>query len=232
MSASNERTTIDSSIEGPVRSVTSRANKASTARGQIARAEPRTAVNAPQTQVDLAGATQTQPEENERSTLSAAVARGRFRHRARKWRADRQLVPMRSASDADALPPAPVVLGPSAEVTRDSLASSAVHPDPVVTRAVLISSPRPQYPDNALKHGIEGDVVVLFTIDTRGAVKDAVIEQSRPAGVFDLAALRAIESARYQPRTEAGLAVVTPKVRKRFVFHVRGAGRVALAHHR
>jgi protein TonB len=121
----------------------------------------------------------------------------------------------------------------SAEATRDDSSasteaaaraapqSSAAHARPSVTHAQLISSRRPQYPDSALQRGIEGTVLLSFTIDAGGAVRDPVVERSSPAGVFDRAALQAIRSARYQPRTEDGVPVVTPQARKRYVFHVQ-----------
>jgi protein TonB len=90
-----------------------------------------------------------------------------------------------------------------------------------VTRAVPISSPRPRYPELARRRGIGGTVVVRFKIDAHGWVRDAAIEHSSPAGVFDRAALRAIEKTRYRPRIEDGEAVMTPKATKRFTFRVR-----------
>jgi protein TonB len=64
-------------------------------------------------------------------------------------------------------------------------------------------------------------VVVGFSIDDRGTVRDAAIESSDPAGVFDRAALQAIENTRYRPRIEDGQAVMTAKAKKRFTFRVR-----------
>jgi TonB family protein len=167
-------------------------------------------------------------------TLSAIVARGAFRHRAGTRRAAQfaSLDSLDSAGEADTLPPAPRPdldgddstaderdLEGMESASRPSRASPRV--GRTVMRAVLISSSRPQYPRGALKRGIEGSVIVRFTIDARGAVRDAAVEHSSPPGMFDRAALRAIQSTRYQPRTEDGVAVETPTTRKRFTFQMR-----------
>jgi TonB family protein len=135
--------------------------------------------------------------------LRAGVARGSFRHRARAPRAERAIV-------SDDSVPAPLAPTPAVEQVARS-----------VTRAVLISSPRPRYPELARKRGIGGSVVVGFAIDAHGWVRDAAIESADPPGLFDRAALHAIENTRYRPRIEDGQAVTTPKATKRFTFRVR-----------
>ena len=65
----------------------------------------------------------------------------------------------------------------------------------------------PDYPPRALSRGIEGWVQVQFTITTTGTVKDAVVVESSPKGMFDEAALRSIARWRYNPRVEGGVAM-------------------------
>ncbi len=55
----------------------------------------------------------------------------------------------------------------------------------------------PEYPASARRRGIEGQVVIDVATDATGAVSDASVLQSEPAGVFDAAALRAVRRWRY-----------------------------------
>jgi periplasmic protein TonB len=135
--------------------------------------------------------------------LRAGVARGAFRHRAPPRRVEPAIVSDDAVHAPEAPEPAVAQIGRS------------------VTRAVAISSPRPRYPELARRRGIGGTVVVSFKIDALGKVRDAAIESASPAGVFDRAALHAIEHTRYRPRIEDGEAVMTPKAKKRFTFRVR-----------
>lgn len=65
----------------------------------------------------------------------------------------------------------------------------------------------PEYPRRALERGIEGWVHVRFTITAAGTVKDLVVVDSEPKGVFDEAASKAVLRWRYNPRVENGVAV-------------------------
>ena len=65
----------------------------------------------------------------------------------------------------------------------------------------------PDYPRRALERGIEGWVHVRFTITAAGTVKDLVVVDAEPNGVFDEAASKAVLRWRYNPRVENGVAV-------------------------
>jgi TonB family protein len=78
----------------------------------------------------------------------------------------------------------------------------------------------PEYPPRALSSRLEGWVVLEFTITTSGTVKDAVVVEASPAGVFDDAALKAIGRWRYAPSVEGGPAVERQNVRTRVVFEL------------
>ena len=65
----------------------------------------------------------------------------------------------------------------------------------------------PDYPPRALSRGIEGWVIVQFTITETGAVADAVVVDADPKEIFDEAALKSIARWRYNPRVEGGVAV-------------------------
>ncbi|MHA6288977.1 energy transducer TonB [Maricaulis sp. CAU 1757] len=57
----------------------------------------------------------------------------------------------------------------------------------------------PEYPRGAERRGIEGTVRIEYSVDADGQVVNAQIVEATPAGVFDRAALSAIESWRYAP---------------------------------
>ena len=78
----------------------------------------------------------------------------------------------------------------------------------------------PQYPPAALKQGIEGWVLVEFTIGTEGQVKDARVVKSEPAGIFDRPALDAVQRFRFRPRTMGPLAVEVTGVQNRIRFRL------------
>ena len=65
----------------------------------------------------------------------------------------------------------------------------------------------PDYPRRALERGIEGWVHVRFTVTAAGTVKDLVVVDAEPNGVFDEAASKAVLRWRYNPRVENGVAV-------------------------
>ncbi len=65
----------------------------------------------------------------------------------------------------------------------------------------------PDYPRRALERGIEGWVHVRFTITAAGTVKDLMVVDAEPKGVFDEAASKAVLRWRYNPRVENGVAV-------------------------
>ncbi|MDJ0927762.1 MAG: TonB family protein [Gammaproteobacteria bacterium] len=77
----------------------------------------------------------------------------------------------------------------------------------------------PTYPDSAQLEGLSGSVIVEFTIDEKGFVRDPkVIETDHVA--FSGAALKAIEEFRYAPRFLDGQPVKTTGVLHRVFFDV------------
>lgn len=66
-----------------------------------------------------------------------------------------------------------------------------------------IETSAPEYPRGAERRGIEGSVTVSFTIAADGSVTDAEVVAASPQGVFDRAALQAVESWRYEPSDAA-----------------------------
>jgi len=78
----------------------------------------------------------------------------------------------------------------------------------------------PVYPARAQERGIEGFVVVEFTIAADGTVKDPMVLASEPSKIFDRAALRAIRKWKYKPKVEDGVAVERPGVQVRMPFEL------------
>lgn len=76
--------------------------------------------------------------------------------------------------------------------------------------AVLLSTPAAHYPDAARGTGTRAEVIVGFTIDETGAVRDPRIESAKVEGdasesVFAEAALAAARRARFEPARERGV---------------------------
>ena len=78
----------------------------------------------------------------------------------------------------------------------------------------------PQYPHHALRRRIEGYVVLEFTVTQTGTVADPMVVESRPEGVFERAALRAIRRWRFKPRLKDGRPVAV-RVRQKLEFRFR-----------
>ena len=57
----------------------------------------------------------------------------------------------------------------------------------------------PNYPPRARQQGIEGFVVVAFSITSAGTIADAKVVNSEPPAVFDREAIRAVQKWRYNP---------------------------------
>ncbi|HSW14858.1 MAG TPA: energy transducer TonB [Solimonas sp.] len=70
----------------------------------------------------------------------------------------------------------------------------------------------PMYPARAQSQGIEGWVLVKFTVNEAGAVVDPVVLEAQPPGVFDEAARKAVLKFKYKPRVESGRPIAVPNV--------------------
>jgi protein TonB len=77
----------------------------------------------------------------------------------------------------------------------------------------------PDYPPRALSRGIQGWVIVQFTISATGTVKDPTVVDSSNS-IFNDAALKAISRWRYNPKVEEGVAVERVGVQTKLVFQL------------
>jgi protein TonB len=74
-----------------------------------------------------------------------------------------------------------------------------------VPKPVVIRNTPPSYPEIARRKGWEGRVLVRVEVSAEGRPVSTAIAKSSGFGVLDQAALRAVKSWRFQPRTVAGL---------------------------
>lgn len=79
---------------------------------------------------------------------------------------------------------------------------------------------QPIYPRRALSRGIEGYVILEFTVTRTGAVRDPVIIESDPPNVFDDAAIRAALKFKYKPKIVNGESVAVAGVQNRITFRL------------
>jgi protein TonB len=70
----------------------------------------------------------------------------------------------------------------------------------------------PMYPARAQSQGIEGWVLVQFTVTEAGTVAEPVVLEAQPSGVFDEAAKKAVLKFKYKPRVENGKPIAVPRV--------------------
>jgi protein TonB len=78
----------------------------------------------------------------------------------------------------------------------------------------------PDYPARAAQRGIEGYVIVEFTITPAGTIKNARVIRAEPNGVFDASALAAVSRWKYNPKIEDGTAVARSGVRVKLNFQL------------
>lgn len=78
---------------------------------------------------------------------------------------------------------------------------------------------QPTYPPQALARGLEGYVIVGYTVATDGTTKDVkVIESS--ASLFEEAAIESAKKFRYKPRIVNGRATAVPGVMTKIIFYL------------
>ena len=103
-----------------------------------------------------------------------------------------------------------VEVGTGLSISKNDLASDGDY--------LPIVKVEPVYPHRAQERGIEGYVLLSFTVTPTGAVIDPVIIESQPQGVFDDAARRAVLRFKYKPRVENGKPVAVSNVQHVLTF--------------
>lgn len=78
----------------------------------------------------------------------------------------------------------------------------------------------PQYPRRALSRGIEGYVILEYTVTKQGTVKDPLVIEAKPEGTFDRAAIKSALRYKYKPRVVDGEPIEVSGVRTRITFQL------------
>lgn len=80
----------------------------------------------------------------------------------------------------------------------------------------------PVYPRRAQARGIQGYVIVEFTVDKTGAVSNPVVIEAEPESIFDQAALDAASKFKYKPRVVDGEPTAVAGVQNKMTFEIDG----------
>src|SRR5210317_1411133 len=99
--------------------------------------------------------------------------------------------------EAGAISIAPVAVSADIDIGGIGLGSADGDYLPIVKVA-------PIYPRRALSRGIEGWVLLEFTVTRAGTVTDVRVLESEPPGIFDKAASEAASKFKYKPRVVDG----------------------------
>ena len=94
--------------------------------------------------------------------------------------------------------------------TTDKDTKEATKP-PAASQPSATLSPR--YPAYAAANGIEGYACFIFTIKADGSVADPKVYDSKPEGVFEVEATRAISKWKFRPSKVDGVPVDTPNAK-------------------
>ncbi len=90
--------------------------------------------------------------------------------------------------------------------------------------ALALVRTAPRYPQRALSRGVEGWVLMEFTISAAGFAINPVVLDSDPPKMFDRAALNAVKRWKYRPKKEDGKAVDRPGVQQLISFKLQKEG--------
>ena len=92
----------------------------------------------------------------------------------------------------------------SAEAAREGLwaGNGEVDTKPKVTHRVRVA-----YPEAARRKKITGQVILRFHLDEQGAISRLAVARAEPEGIFEDAALAAVQKWRFSPATKGGKSV-------------------------
>ena len=79
---------------------------------------------------------------------------------------------------------------------------------------------QPIYPRRAQSRGIEGYVIVEFTVTKSGTTRDIRIVEAVPPGIFDRASTAAAAKFKYKPRVVDGQPIEVPGVQNKITFEL------------
>ena len=105
-------------------------------------------------------------------------------------------------------------------VSSDETGAPASMADGRMTDLLPIITEPPVYPRRAVDRGIEGWVIVEFTVTETGEVKDPRVVEAHPELIFNDAAIRAARKFRYKPRIVDGKPVSVAGVLHKITFRL------------
>lgn len=108
----------------------------------------------------------------------------------------------------------------STQVSADSQLSGGLGLDTSDGEYLPIVKVQAVYPRRAMQRGIEGYVVVEFTVTRSGTVRDPRVVEAQPEGIFNQAAMDAVLKFKYKPRVVDGEPVEVEGVRNRMTFEM------------
>jgi TonB family protein len=114
---------------------------------------------------------------------------------------------------------------PGAPPSESAAPAPTVVPGSADGDYVPIVMVQPIYPTRALARGLEGWVVVQYTITETGATEDVVVTDSSSM-IFENAAVESAGKYKYKPRVVNGQPVATPGVHTRIEFALSGSQQV------
>ena len=103
--------------------------------------------------------------------------------------------------------------------TSINLSSSGFGLAPSDGEYLPIVKVQPVYPRRALSRGVEGYVIVEFTVTKQGTTKDIRVVESS-SGMFDNAAIKAASKFKYKPRVVDGQPIEVPGVQNKITFEI------------
>ena len=80
----------------------------------------------------------------------------------------------------------------------------------------------PQYPRRALNRGVEGYVLLEYTVTKQGTVKNPVVIEAKPKNIFNNAVIKSAQRYKYKPRVIDGVPVEVSGVRTKVTFQLEG----------
>lgn len=80
---------------------------------------------------------------------------------------------------------------------------------------------QPIYPRRALTRGLEGFVMLEFVVTETGSVRDPVVIEAQPPGIFNRAAIQAALKFKYKPKMVDGKPVAVSGVRNKITFELK-----------
>ena len=119
------------------------------------------------------------------------------------------------SADADAISLAAPTDGGGLDI--DLGAGSGLPPNSEMIPIIRVN---PTYPTRAAQRGIEGWVLLEFTVDEEGKVINPKVVGYEPSPIFNSAALRAIRRWRYRPRVVDGVPQIVDGQRFRLRFNL------------